>query len=317
MAKDPRVVAVVVAYNRSALLGEVLQGLQSQERQADAVVVVNNASTDSSSDVVRERAPWADLIELSTNTGGAGGFAVGMAAAVSRHNPDWVWVMDDDTVPTATALSGMLDAIARYPRTDLYAVGSRVTWTDGTDHPMNTPRTHPFACANERAWAHAVNSVPVRSLSFVSSMYRADRVYALGYPIADYFLWNDDFEFSSRIIKGGMGLSVPASVVIHKTKALADTDTDPGARFRLEVRNKLWLFRYSRALGFGEKIIYGGSSLVRWVRTFLKSADRKTLRRGLLNGVKEAQDRPPRSNAEALADAGAPDDVIVEIRRTA
>lgn len=313
MSKDPRVVAVVVAYNRRELLGEVLAGLRDQSRPVDAIVVVDNASTDGSSAVVTAQVPEATLIELTENTGGAGGFAVGMAAAVARHRPDWIWVMDDDTVPHAGALGGLLQAVTDYSGKNLLAVGSRVIWTDGTEHPMNTPRANPFARRNEKTAAELVRAKPVRSLSFVSSMYRADAVAQHGYPIADYFLWNDDFEFSARLLRHGVGLSVNDSVVVHKTKALASTDVDPGPRFRLEVRNKLWLFRHSTALRTSEKIVYVGASAVRWVRTFLKSADRATLRRGLRDGIREGWSAPPRANSVALAGAGVPDDLLAAV----
>jgi rhamnopyranosyl-N-acetylglucosaminyl-diphospho-decaprenol beta-1,3/1,4-galactofuranosyltransferase len=309
----PRVVAVVVAYNRRQLLGEVLTALQSQTHPVDDIVIVDNASTDDSAEVARVTAPDATLISLTRNTGGAGGFAVGMAAAVQRHAPDWIWVMDDDTVPTASALSEMLGTIDGYPGTDLVAVGSRVVWTDGSEHPMNTPRANPFAKAEEKSRAEVVRSLPVRSLSFVSSMYRADVVQRLGYPIVDYFLWNDDFEFSSRILRHGRGLSVPASVVVHKTKALASTDVDPGPRFRLEVRNKIWLFRASAALRPGEKAIYAGASIRRWFRTFLRSSDRVTLREGLFTGLREGFAAKPRRNSSALDGAGVPDDVLAAV----
>lgn len=310
MSKTPRVVAVVVAYNRRELLAEVLAGLHAQSRAVDAIVVVDNASTDGSSDVARSVAPGATLIELSENTGGAGGFAVGMAAAVSRHEPDWIWVMDDDTVPEAGALAALLAAIDGYQGNELVAVGSRVVWTDGSEHPMNTPRPNPFAGAAEKRAAAAVHARPVRSLSFVSSMYRADAVSRDGYPIVDYFLWNDDFEFSARLLRRGTGLSVDSSVVVHKTRALASTDVDPGPRFRLEVRNKIWLFRYSRALRRSEKIVYIGASTVRWLRTFVKSRDRATLRNGLRTGLNQGWTSAPRPNAVVLAGAGVPPDVL-------
>ena len=310
VSRNPRVVAVVVAYNRRELLAEVLAGLHAQSRTVDAIVVVDNASTDGSADVARTKAPNATLIELSENTGGAGGFAVGMAAAVSRHSPDWIWVMDDDTVPEPGALAGLLAAIDGYPGRELVAVGSRVVWTDGSEHPMNTPRPNPFASGAEKRAAAAVRSRPARSLSFVSSMYRADAVASEGYPIVDYFLWNDDFEFSARLLRRGRGLSVDNSVVVHKTKALASTDVDPGPRFRLEVRNKIWLFRYSRALRGGEKVVYIGASAVRWARTFLRSADRATLRHGLRTGLRQGWSSSPRQNSTALAGAGVPPDVL-------
>ncbi|MET0887520.1 MAG: glycosyltransferase [Mycetocola sp.] len=313
MVESSRVVAVVVAYNRRELLAEVLAALHAQSRPVDDIVIVDNASTDDSAAVAGSVAPSATLIRLSRNTGGAGGFAVGMAAAVVRHRPDWIWVMDDDTVPTPGALAGMLSAIERYPGPDLVAVGSRVVWTDGSDHPMNTPRPNPFARGEERKRAEAVDAQPVRSLSFVSSMYRADAVRRLGYPIADYFLWNDDFEFSSRIVRSGRALSVPASVVVHKTRALASTDVDPGPRFRLEVRNKIWLFRASQALRVGEKVVYAGSSLRRWIRTFLRSADRATLRDGLRTGIREGVGGKPRRNSLSLGAAGVPADILAAV----
>ena len=42
--------------------------------------------------------------------------------------------------------------------------------------------------------------------------------------------------------------TVPASVVVHRTRTSARTDADPGERFYFEVRNKLWLFMRSRGL---------------------------------------------------------------------
>lgn len=315
MGRTPRVTAVVVAYNRQHLLTEVLLALRDQVRPVDSIVIVNNASTDDSSGVARINAPEATLIELTENTGGAGGFAVGMAAAVTRHNPDWIWVMDDDTVPQKNALLGLMNTVTAYPGKDLAAVGSRVEWTDGGEHPMNTPRLNPFAPAREKTAADTVEAMPVRSLSFVSSMYRADVVRSVGYPIADYFLWNDDFEFSTRALKGRRGLSSGASVVVHKTARRGSTDDDPGARFRFEVRNKIWLFRYSRSLQPWEKVVYGASSVARWARTFMRSAERHVLRDGFAQGKREAGERPPRSNTETLKGAGVPEDVFAELGR--
>ncbi|GAB2510883.1 glycosyltransferase [Paramicrobacterium agarici] len=315
MREPPRVVAVVVAYNRQELLKEVLASLSEQTHRVTAIVVVNNASTDASSDVVREYAPDATLLELMENTGGAGGFAVGMATAMVRHDPDWIWVMDDDTVPTEGALMGLMNAVTQYPGRDLAAVGSTVVWTDGAVHPMNTPRSNPFASRGERSDADAIGAMPVRSLSFVSSMYRAEVVGASGYPIANYFLWNDDFEYSARVLRGRRGLSIPGSVVVHKTARRGATDDDPGERFRFEVRNKIWLFRRSKALGPREKLVYAGSSLARWGRTFLKSRGRDVLRRGFLQGCREGLHGGPSKNEEILRTSGVPADVYAELRR--
>ena len=140
-----RVTAVMVAYNRRELLGEALAALAAQSRPVDRLIVVDNASDDGSGEFAAEQlaagGDWGErarLIRLGENTGGAGGFAVGIAAAVADPDVDWVWVMDDDTVPGPDALAGALAAHERYRETgqdDLAVMGSRVVWVDGDDHP--------------------------------------------------------------------------------------------------------------------------------------------------------------------------------------
>lgn len=314
------VTAVLVAYNRRELVAEALEALAAQTRPVDRLVVVDNASDDGSSEVIdAQLAEWGDrgeVIHLTENTGGAGGFAVGIAAAVADGRTDWVWVMDDDTVPHPGALAGALETHERYRtggQDDLVVMGSRVVWTDGDDHPMNTPKVKIGVSAAERQRAESVGAMPIRSISFVSAFLRAARVRELGLPIADYFLWNDDFEYSARLLRHGRGLFTPASVVTHKTKVRGSSDQDPGPRFFFEVRNKLWVFRASRALKWWESILYQGASARRWLRTYRGSSNRAQLRDCLKRGWREGWGRRPRPNAEVLTDAGVPADVLREI----
>ncbi|QZY51154.1 glycosyltransferase [Leucobacter tenebrionis] len=316
------VTAVLVAYNRRELLRESLQALAAQSRPVDRLVVVDNASDDGSREVAAELLePWgarARLIPLIENTGGAGGFATGIAAAVAEDDVDWVWVMDDDTVPGPDALAGALAAHERYCATgqdDLAVMGSRVVWTDGEDHPMNTPKAKIRASADERARAAEIGCMEIRSISFVSAFLRAPRVREQGLPIADYFLWNDDFEYSARLLRGARGLYVPGSVVTHKTAKRGSSDADPGPRFYYEVRNKLWVFRLSKALHGWEKLLYIGATARRWLRTFRASSDRAQLRDCLKRGWRDGWLRAPRSTREVLRDTGVPVDVMIEVER--
>ena len=301
-----RVVAVVVTWNRRELLQEALAALRTQTHPPSAIVVVDNASTDGTTELLTREHADLELVHLTRNTGGAGGFAAGIERALTLE-PDLVWLLDDDTVPTAAAAERLVGAWASYGvgRGRRPAVlASRVVWTDGRDHPMNTPRRKPGARAAERAAADAVGCVPIRSASFVSIMCDVTTVRERGLPVADYFLWNDDFEYSTRLIRGGVGLSVPDSVVVHKTRVFGSTDADPGERFFYEVRNKAWLFTRSRGLSPLEKTVYGGSTVRRWLRTFARSEDRGTLARGLRRGLAAGLAGRPRPNGEVLGEAG-------------
>jgi rhamnopyranosyl-N-acetylglucosaminyl-diphospho-decaprenol beta-1,3/1,4-galactofuranosyltransferase len=303
---DPRVAAVVVTYNRRPLLMESLAAVQAQARPADTVIVVDNASTDESAAAVRERFPDVTLERLARNTGGAGGFAFGMALALAG-DADLIWLMDDDTVPEPGALAALLDARDRHPGGPPALIASRVVWTDGRPHPMNTPRVKPFAREAERRAAAAAGCLPIRSASFVSVLVDAGVAAARGLPQADYFLWNDDFEFTTRLLRGQAGLLCPASVVVHKTAAFGGTDADPGPRFFYEVRNKIWTLRTGAALAPAERVMYGGSTLRRWARTFARSRDRRALRSSLVKGIAAGVRTRPRPTETVLADVGLPD----------
>lgn len=302
----PHVAAVVVTHNRRELLGEALTALGAQTRVPDRVVVIDNASADGTAEMVSGRFPGADLLTLPRNVGGAGGFSAGIALALAG-GADLLWLLDDDTVPGPRALEALLSAMERATTAEDGAptlAASRVVWTDGRDHPMNTPRPKPRATAAETRIARAAGCTPIRSASFVSVLVDAAAVRERGLPVADYFLWNDDFEFTTRLLRGRRGLLCPDSVAVHKTREFGGTDTDPGDRFFYEVRNKIWLFTRSPGLGPAERVLYAGSTLRRWARTFAASPDRAALCRAMARGIGKGLSGRPRPTAALLREVG-------------
>lgn len=304
---NQRVVAVVVAWNRRDLLAENLAGLAAQTRPADAVVVIDNASTDDSAALASAHPVVTEVVTLPTNTGGAGGFAAGIARAVEAHAAELVWIMDDDTVPTPTALRALLHARVRYPGRVTVAA-SRADWRDGRAHPMNTPRQRPFASGKDVAAADLAGAHPIRSASFVSVLLDAAAIRRHGLPEADYFLWNDDFEYTARLLRDGVGLFVPASRVYHLTRVFGAADADPGPRFVNEVRNKAWVFTRSDALGPVDRALYAGSTLTRWARLLARSPHRRELVVHARRGLSDAAGGP-RPTTQVLAGTPVADDV--------
>ena len=133
-----RVTAVLVAYNRRDLLTHALDALAAQTRPVDEVLVLDNNSDDDSAAVAAAHPVGARVISLDRNTGGAGGFAAGIAAALdvpANVSPEWVWLMDDDTIPTPDALAELLRAADTYDG-PVALLGSRVVWHDGRDHQI-------------------------------------------------------------------------------------------------------------------------------------------------------------------------------------
>ncbi len=107
-----KIVAVVVTYNRCQWLLDCLQALVKQTRPPDAIVVVNNNSSDNTKSRLEEFVLNHDTIEWQTlhlpvNTGGAGGFYHGMRAAVTL-GADYLWLMDDDVETLPHGLEDLL-----------------------------------------------------------------------------------------------------------------------------------------------------------------------------------------------------------------
>jgi hypothetical protein len=140
-------------------------------------------------------------------------------------------------------------------------------------------------------------------------------VRAVGLPIADYFIWNDDFEFTTRLLRDRVGLACSASIVEHRTRTFGSTDADPGSRFEFEVRNKLWMFIRSDALRARERLQYGGATGLRWLRTLWRSRQRRLLLAAALTGARTGLTRAPRATSEVLADCPSVAEAVLKLER--
>ncbi|MEE1649584.1 glycosyltransferase [Brachybacterium sp. J144] len=297
-AASQRIVAVVVTYNREQLLRDCLDALAAQARRPDAVVVIDNASSDASGRVADEHPLGADVLHLRRNVGGAGGFAAGIARALQRHGADWVWVMDDDTVPRPAALAELLRSLEASPAR-LSVLSSRAVWTDGRPHPMNSQRTRLGASAREKQDAARAHGRPIRTASYVSALLNAEDVRRLGLPIADYFIWSDDFEHTGRLLRRGRGIAVPGSVVEHRTVRFDNAQANPGGRFYYDVRNRLWALLRTDSFTPLERALYGGRTALGWAGQLLRH--RGDLLGSGLRGLLAALARGPRPSAQVLA----------------
>lgn len=245
-ARSATVCAVLVTYNRAGLLRECLDAVLGQTVPVD-VIVVDNASTDETPAVLAEYAGRVRVLSLPQNTGGAGGFHTGLVTALPT-GAEWFWLMDDDTVPRPDCLERLLAADHRAGgRAEVLA--SRVEWTDGRRHPMNEGEVD--SRFDQAEAAAAARCVALRRASFVSVLIARSAVLRHGLPMADYFIWVDDAEYTMRITREGLGLLVPDSVAVHKTTYFDLAGLTP--RFYYHVRNWLWLLRFSPAIDGGRR----------------------------------------------------------------
>lgn len=236
------VCAVVVTHNRRDLLAESLTAVLGQTRPPDAVIVVDNVSTDGTREMLAERFPDVDVVTLARNEGASGGFHEGIRLAHERGH-DQIWLMDDDTVPAPDALESLLQARRNGAERAAF-VASKVVWTDGNPHPMNRPHlTWKDTDLLMNNVASGNGLLPVRALTWVSLLLDRGVVDRHGLPDKRYFLWSEDIEYTSRITAHDEGFIATHSVAVHKTPEPHTHLTSSGERFYFHVRNTIYLLR--------------------------------------------------------------------------
>lgn len=243
MSKQQKIAAVVVTYNRLPLLRQCLEALKVQTAELSSIWVIDNASTDGTGEAIcRMEIPGLEYRNTGKNLGGAGGFCYGIRQAAAAGY-DALWLMDDDTIPEP-------DALARFLEADTSLQGkygwlsSRALAPDGTDQPMNLQRVTPYRDLD----GFEGEAIPAVMASFVSLFLPTRIVRNKGLPIAEFFIWSDDWEYTRRISREEPCYVVPASRVIHamKNPGTVNIATDVPTRwdrYRYFYRNDVVLYR--------------------------------------------------------------------------
>src|SRR5579871_1969622 len=105
------VASVTVVYNGADVLRRHLESLKAQSHPLDEIVIIDNASTDGTRDLLASEYPEVTVIYLSVNGGVGGGLAAGLSYAALQRRHDWVWLFDQDSVPATDCLERLLSGV--------------------------------------------------------------------------------------------------------------------------------------------------------------------------------------------------------------
>lgn len=245
-----KIAAVVVTYNRKELLCRCLQALQNQQNPNLDILVIDNASTDGTRQAVETLAlPQIRYMNTGRNLGGAGGFSYGVRAA-AQSGYEYLWLMDDDTLPEPESLQAFLQADSEL-QGHYGWLSSRALTPEGEDQPMNRQRVTPY----RDIAGYEQKLIPSVMASFVSLFLRTETVRSFGLPIAEFFIWSDDWEYTRRISRRLPCYTVPASRVIHAMKKntvvnIAADVPERWNRYRYFYRNDVYLYRREGVVGW-------------------------------------------------------------------
>ncbi|HPU12264.1 MAG TPA: glycosyltransferase [Aeromicrobium sp.] len=193
MSSTAPLAIAIVTFNRSALLDDLLRSASQMSVSAEKIVVIDNASTDDTQEVITrwESVFGPDVLVnhlMETNTGGAGGFSEGTRVALEL-GAEWVWLMDDD-------VEILPDALERFaPWMDRFKVihgrrfdvdGTPFYWQAKFNQFLGVPLPYSVKTFNTDGFALT------NSGTFEGMLVHADVVRRIGLPDPRFFIsWDD------------------------------------------------------------------------------------------------------------------------------
>lgn len=286
----PRITAVVVTYNRKALLTRCLAAVAGQTRIPDQILIVDNASTDGTREQLQSEGwlsrPNVKLLALSDNTGGAGGFAAGLTHA-TESGADWVWMMDDDAEPHPDALEQLINR--HLDEQNLY--GSVAVDSNKLSWPMESFGGKPKNVIYEAD--RLPECMDVQFIPFLGILVSAQMVKRIGLPDAGFFLAADDVEYCLRArSEGAKILLIGQSRITHPAseryrlwlpgREFYSLRLTPWKRY-YDVRNRIFVARKH----FGARLWYSTipGSFLRLFATLWHEHDRRKQLKAFFAGM--------------------------------
>jgi N-acetylglucosaminyl-diphospho-decaprenol L-rhamnosyltransferase len=225
----PALSIIIVNWNVRELLRACLQSIGRAPGGLDAeIIVVDNASTDGSTDMLRQDFPSVCLIASDSNAGFSVGNNLGLAAA----HGELVLCLNPDTQIVGDALQTLAAYLCAH--TDVGVVGPQLRYPDGT--VQSTRRRFPtFVTAllestilqqwlprNRWLTRYYLDDVPagitqdVDWLMGACFMLRRSIISQVGAFDEAYFMYSEELDWMQRIKSAGWRIVfVPEALVIH------------------------------------------------------------------------------------------------------
>jgi Glycosyl transferase family 2 len=197
---EPRAISVTVlvaTYNRAGYIDECLQNMLMQTCPPDEILVVDDGSTDETSERVASYGQRVRYVRKEN-----GGRSSAINEGLRHANGEWLWLFDDDDVPELDALERFKAALASDPQAD-FAYSGQIIGVNGPDgrivrrNSVRAPEGPP-----EALFQRALSEYPFRTQGALIHRRCFARVGAFDVRYAR----SQDYEFVLRMLRRCRGV---------------------------------------------------------------------------------------------------------------
>lgn len=234
---------VILNWNGRDYIRNCLDKVLLQDFPRMEIIVVDNASTDGSAEIVRRRYPDVELIENTDNFGFGGGNNIG----IGRAQGDYVLILNNDAELDAGCVRAMVEALNRHP--DSGSCSSKIYFKN-SPHIVDAAgiAVYPDGLSTGRGrfeeGERYEKEEEVFGASGCCALFRRETLedvkVADEYYDADFFAYADDTDLGWRARLRGWGcIYAPQAITYHLHSAGSGSHST--AKAFLVERNRIWL----------------------------------------------------------------------------
>jgi GT2 family glycosyltransferase len=213
--KEPLVSILIVNWNGSEILPECLGSLKKQLYRNIEVIVVDNASSDNSLDILKQFA-WVRVIKSKKNLGFAGGNNLGFTYTKGKY----IFLFNSDATAPIDLLQKLVSSLEK--DSSVAAVQPKFLYEDNTINSLGAYLTN-TGFLYYPGYGKKDTRAMYKKSSFIFSGYGAgllihrDVIEKIGLFDDDYFMYFEESDFSMRIWLSGWKILYNAeTTIIHK-----------------------------------------------------------------------------------------------------
>lgn len=254
MQKEPKITLLILNWNRKEDTLKCLASLQGLNYHNYELVMIDNGSTDGSSQAIRKSFPDVKIIRNSENLGFSQGNNIGIEYALKKGT-DYICLLNNDTVADKDFLLPLIQISQKDDRIGI--LGSRIyfyqhprlIWSEGIRVNGQTGRvTTPYHRKLESEVGKGIKEWD--GVSGAALLIKKTVIEEIGELDPDFFMYYEDVDWCLRTRKQGFRVvTVPTSRVWHKVSLSLGEGTSPIIIYYL-IRNQLLFTNKNLPLSF-------------------------------------------------------------------
>ncbi len=247
----PSVYAVVINWNGLGVIGDCLRSLEKSDYENLTTLVVDNASTDGSPDLIRQSFGGVRLVETGKNLRYAGGANIGLRLSV-ESGADYVLLLNNDIEIAPDAISELVRVAES--RRDAGLLGPKIYYHDPPDLIWSMGGSVSFWSGNIRHLGLRTRDAgqyervaDVDYLTGCALLVPAATLESPGYLDESYHMYNEDTDWCARVRNLGLKcLVVPSAHLWHKVSTSSGGGLTPYKVYHRIMSTMAFFRRYAR-----------------------------------------------------------------------